>query len=1122
MFSSASSDISQSVLRDKFTAYLKKQGRAVELGEGYCHGLVLAWAYYKLTGREQLYFNRLNKITRWDEKEDIDEEFEKLFNLIEWLHRQHELINFYQAHIKENVNFIIDESQTPLQLEYEISFNFKRDELEWALQQIIKPGKAVILASHNHTVTLIYENNTYRLYDSNHPRGIQEFKTVKEFLDHKNGLINAFIFENTRLAKKRVFQETKYIPLTIQIVDTNDHPRAQYDKPADQLLKEMIVQRRKRGENDIDVPGWNNVTALFMACRQDDFGSAKVLIDLGADVNREDKEGTSVLVLAGFGSLELVQYIMEHGQYDEASVQFQNNVEKALIASRFSYDKRVQPYLQKQVDRLRLIQAVRKNDVDALREAIELDQTKDKEGFSLLHIAAQNNSTDVLRYIIRHNLMDMDIRTPNGKTALDIAQQTGHQEVIDLLQIGLFLQAIYKGDRDAIQSILTVFPNIIKQCHDRGFNPLSAIIAGNQLDLIDFFISKGANVHFTDEAGNTVLHTAVEKNNIAALKMLEDRGSRLDVVNTKNGFSLLHHAISQGHLEVVQFLVQKGLLLNDTTQEDVSSIHLAAECNQFAILRYLLEQQPGVDINKLDNDQNTMLHYAAENGNQEMVALLCERGANVNIKNKSGKTPLHLTIQPKNSQLVEYLVTRGADVNCKDIEDETPLIDIARNFQGKEANQLMQFLLNHGADIYATDRTGMPALLWAVRNGDHSNIKFLLSKGADAYTVDHDGDTALHWAVDSGKKENIDILFNEGIHTDINKKNRDEKTPLHLAVEAGNLEIIRSLIVNNIKKINLSVTDAAGKTVIDLAGEDDKKPEILHYLLAFQYYRAVLNSDDVTMETLIRKKINTTFQDNKGNTALHIAIKQGNEDLACYVIKDSKLNINTPNYENETPLHLACRKGNIKIIDSLLAHGAHIHARADYAIQPTHLAAKAGYFEILKKLLKSGADINATTLDGMTPLHYAAEAGDLQLVKWLIKKGARATAMNIDSQSPLDLVPPEKKDTSTLLAHANMEEEERLKNKIINLLNPFNDKKLHPEVVKMLSQIRSIRLDSDFKSYQAELLRQLETLQEHLPQPQSAHRFSFSSPKDLNRAITQCQELLTSEKFEIKSRRRRQ
>ena len=85
----------------------------------------------------------------------------------------------------------------------------------------------------------------------------------------------------------------------------------------------------------------------------------------------------------------------------------------------------------------------------------------------------------------------------------------------------------------------------------------------------------------------------------------------------------------------------------------------------------------------------TPLHFAAENGQEEVVEQLIDKGANVNANAKWERTPLHGTAKTGQIGIIELLITAGANVNAKDFENKTPL-DEAINYKHTEAANLLR------------------------------------------------------------------------------------------------------------------------------------------------------------------------------------------------------------------------------------------------------------------------------------------------------------------------------------------------------------------------------------------------------------------------------------------------
>lgn len=137
-------------------------------------------------------------------------------------------------------------------------------------------------------------------------------------------------------------------------------------------------------------------------------------------------------------------------------------------------------------------------------------------------------------------------------------------------------------------------------------------------------------------------------------------------------------AASSGNTLLFSQCLDKGVDCN-VVDEGVSEGYargftaLATICRSgHYLLLPLLLNAPGIDINKIDTEGNTALHYAAVHSATQtpqahalLFASLIQRGAKVNAQNKCSETPLSLlfTVVGQPAQLSEFLIENGADIN---------------------------------------------------------------------------------------------------------------------------------------------------------------------------------------------------------------------------------------------------------------------------------------------------------------------------------------------------------------------------------------------------------------------------------------------------------------------------
>lgn len=144
-----------------------------------------------------------------------------------------------------------------------------------------------------------------------------------------------------------------------------------------------------------------------------------------------------------------------------------------------------------------------------------------------------------------------------------------------------------------------------------------------------------------------------------------------------------------------------------------------------AAVKHLLSR--GISPNAQDAEGTPALMAAALYADADCVKVLLERGANPNATNAVGATALMWAIP--NVAKVKLLLTHGADVNARSTNlQRTPLL-AAASYPGTV--EILQLLLDKGADIHAKDRSKVHALGRATLTSDVAVVRFLVEHGCD-------------------------------------------------------------------------------------------------------------------------------------------------------------------------------------------------------------------------------------------------------------------------------------------------------------------------------------------------------------------------------------------------------
>lgn len=205
-------------------------------------------------------------------------------------------------------------------------------------------------------------------------------------------------------------------------------------------------------------------------------------------------------------------------------------------------------------------------------------------------------------------------------------------------------------------------------------------------------------------------------------------------------------AAEKGFLSEVQNFVAGGVDVNAKTRGDVTPLHSAAANGHLPVVEWLLDHGAKVDARTQRQrgfpGAETPLQEAVERNHLAVAELLLKRGAKANIKTSEPNTPLLAAVGLGNIALVNLLLDHGADVNLG--ADFTPIY-----YAVSGGNlELVKLLIARGARIDGKYPPYSQSLLVAAAGGKWTEgVDFFLNLGFPVNDVDDDGWTTLHHAV---------------------------------------------------------------------------------------------------------------------------------------------------------------------------------------------------------------------------------------------------------------------------------------------------------------------------------------------------------------------------------------
>jgi ankyrin repeat protein len=130
--------------------------------------------------------------------------------------------------------------------------------------------------------------------------------------------------------------------------------------------------------------------------------------------------------------------------------------------------------------------------------------------------------------------------------------------------------------------------------------------------------------------------------------------------------------------------------------------------------------------------------------------------------------------------------------------------------------------------------------------------------------------------------------------------------------------------------------------------------------------------------------INT--KDKKGNTALILAVKQGQGDMVTYLLSAGAA-VNERNHIGDNALAWAVAKGPSSLIKELLDQGADFNNHDTLGNTPLMIAASLGHYSDVNTLLQAGAYAQAKTKSGFTALGCSIYSSNCEVVELLLQTG---------------------------------------------------------------------------------------------------------------------------------------
>ncbi len=460
-------------------------------------------------------------------------------------------------------------------------------------------------------------------------------------------------------------------------------------------------------------------------------------------------------------------------------------------------------------------------------------------------------------------------------------------------------------------------------------------------------LTNGADVTAADAEGNTALHYAARRGDLAIAAMLIDAEAPLDVLNSAGQTPLA----------------------------------IASHTANWRLLELILQRRPALQP---EGGEPALIGAAGiAEDDPRGVALLLKQRAQVNARNAMERSALIAAAQLGHVRIVRALLTAHADVSLADRHGTTALMEAAH--RGSE--EIVRLLCDAGAPVDARDRHGRDALTLACLSSHASPavVHALLDAGADpSARSGEEGQSAIDCAAAEGRWDLLAILDPEAPLPETAAGSEPDESPGHLldALRFGHWNIVAGFAgVTS----SWPASELAG-LYVELAGTEHLQAR--RWLLAQKLAPEQRLDSGVSLFNALLEKLPSS------RAALVELLDAGASPTGAGRLATAME-------------YMAARpEEGTALIARMLDQGADPFGPLADGRTPLHLAASVpGWLLLLQRLADLGCNPNARDLAGRTPLHDALEHPTqvLSAIRCLIGAGADPEAASANGETPLGL-----------------------------------------------------------------------------------------------------------------------
>ncbi|OUM69395.1 hypothetical protein PIROE2DRAFT_50243, partial [Piromyces sp. E2] len=247
---------------------------------------------------------------------------------------------------------------------------------------------------------------------------------------------------------------------------------------------------------------------------------------------------------------------------------------------------------------------------------------------------------------------------------------------------------------------------------------------------------------------------ACKNGNYDIVSYLIDNGANVNLYNIDQQTALMY-ACKERNLEIVKYLIDHGADINIRNRYQNTAFDILIDNydkdihgDLYKLVIYFVEHGMSIDQDISNHSKQSLLMYACENDNVNMMKFLLSHNIDTDMNSKQWieKSAFLYSCNKISFNMIKYLTTFGIDINIVD-ENKNNAIHILINHHDVCKEQdifaIVQYLVENGLDINAINNIEILSLIEACIFNDTHLVKYLIYKGAQTHIVNNKYGTPL-------------------------------------------------------------------------------------------------------------------------------------------------------------------------------------------------------------------------------------------------------------------------------------------------------------------------------------------------------------------------------------------